>query len=136
VLPLSGKGGNGFHPVLARHMRFAANASHRLARRLFHAMAGHGSKLEREQVLLGRFVDIGAEIFAIATSCARAQSMLGTRENANMELLALADYFCCAARLRIDRMFCNVGHNVDLRGKKLAERVLSGELGWLENGIV
>jgi hypothetical protein len=132
----NGKGGNGFHPVLARHMRFAANASHRLARGLFHAMAGHGPKLEREQVLLGRFVDIGTEIFAIATSCARAQSMLGARENTNMELLALADYFCCAARFRIDRMFCSVRHNVDLRGKRLAERVLSGELGWLENGIV
>jgi alkylation response protein AidB-like acyl-CoA dehydrogenase len=134
--PLSGKGVNGFHPALARHMRFAANASHRLARGLFHAMAGRGPKLEREQVLLGRFVDIGAEIFAIATSCARAQSMLGPHENTNPELLALADYFSCAARLRIDRMFCSVRHNVDLRGKKLAERVLSGELGWLENGIV
>jgi alkylation response protein AidB-like acyl-CoA dehydrogenase len=132
----SGKGDNGFHPVIAGHMRFAANASHRLARELFHAMAGHGPKLEREQVLLGRFVDIGAEIFAIATSCARAQSMLGTRENAKMELLALADYFCCAARLRIDRMFYGVRHNADLRGKKLANRVLSGELGWLERGIV
>jgi len=134
--PFSGKGNNGFHPVIARHMRFAANASHRLARQLFHAMAGHGPKLEREQVLLGRFVDIGTEIFAIATSCARAQSMLGACENDKVELLALADYFCCAARLRIDRMFYGVRHNADLRGKKLANRVLSGELGWLENGIV
>jgi hypothetical protein len=33
-------------------------------------------------------------------------------------------------------MFHGVRHNVDLRGKKLANRVLSGELGWLENGIV
>jgi len=134
--PLGGEGSNEFHPVLARHTRFAANASHRLARWLFHAMASHGPKLEREQVLLGRFVDIGAEIFAIATSCARAQSMLRTDENTKKDLLALADYFCCAARLRIDRMFYGAKHNVDLRGKKLAQRVLSGELGWLENGTV
>ena len=134
--PFGGDGRNEFHPVLARHTRFAANASHRLARGLFHAMASHGPKLEREQVLLGRFVDIGAEIFAIATSCARAQSMLRTGENTKMDLLALADYFCCAARLRINRMFHSVKHNVDLRGKKLAQRVLSGELSWLENGIV
>jgi alkylation response protein AidB-like acyl-CoA dehydrogenase len=131
----SGQGGKGFHLVLARHMRFAANASHRLARQLVHAIAVHGPKLEREQVLLGRFVDIGAEIFAITASCARAQSMLGKGENANMELLALADYFCCVARLRIDRMFYSVGHNADLRGEKLASRVLSGELRWLESGI-
>jgi hypothetical protein len=131
-----GEGMNEFHPVLARHMRIAANASHRLARGLFHAMASHGPKLEREQILLGRFVDIGAEIFAIAASCARAQSMLRTDENTKMDLLALADYFCCAARLRIDRMFYSIKNNVDLRGKKLAQRVLSGELSWLENGIV
>jgi alkylation response protein AidB-like acyl-CoA dehydrogenase len=130
------KGNNGFHPVLERHVRFAANASHQLARRLFHAMAMHGPKLEREQILLGRFVDIGAEIFAIATSCARAQALLVTPENANLEVIALADYICCEARLRIGRLFYSVGHNVDLRGKKLANRVLGGELRWLENGIV
>src|SRR5260221_143101 len=96
---------DGFHPVLAQHMRFAANASPRLARHLFHAIAGHGPKLERKQVLLGRFVDIGTEIFAIATSCARAQSMLRADEQAKSELLALADYFCRTARLRIDRLF-------------------------------
>jgi alkylation response protein AidB-like acyl-CoA dehydrogenase len=130
------EGMNEFHPVLARHMRFAVSASHRLARGLFHAMASHGPKLEREQILLGRFVDIGTEIFAIAASCARAQSMLGANENTKMDLLALADYFSCAARLRIDRMFYSVKNNVDLRGRKLAQRILSGELSWLENGIV
>jgi alkylation response protein AidB-like acyl-CoA dehydrogenase len=127
---------DGFHPVLAQHMRFAANASHRLARHLFHAMAGHGPKLERKQVLLGRFVDIGTEIFAIATSCARAQSMLRADEQAKSDLLALADYFCRTARLRIDRLFYGLGHNVDRQGYKLAQTVLSGELGWLESGIV
>jgi alkylation response protein AidB-like acyl-CoA dehydrogenase len=127
---------DGFHPVLAQHMRFAANASHRLARHLFHAMAGHGPKLERQQVLLGRFVDIGTEIFAIATSCARAQSMLRADEQAKNDLLALVDYFCRTARLRIDRLFYGLGHNVDRQGYKLAQTVLSGELGWLENGIV
>jgi alkylation response protein AidB-like acyl-CoA dehydrogenase len=127
---------DGFHPVLAQHMRFVANASHRLARHLFHAMAGHGPKLERQQVLLGRFVDIGTEIFAIATSCARAQSMLRADEQAKNDLLALVDYFCRTARLRIDRLFYGLGHNVDRQGYKLAQTVLSGELGWLENGIV
>jgi hypothetical protein len=122
--------------VLAQHMRFAANASHRLARHLFHAMAGHGPKLERQQVLLGRFVDIGTEIFAIATSCARAQSMWRADEQAKNDLLALVDYFCRTARLRIDRLFYGLGHNVDRQGYKLAQTVLSGELGWLENGIV
>jgi alkylation response protein AidB-like acyl-CoA dehydrogenase len=131
-----GEGKNNFHPLLARHMRFAANASHRLARGLFHAIASNGPKLEREQILLGRFVDIGAEIFAIATSCARAQSLLRTDETTKTDLPLLVDYFSSAARLRIDRLFYSIRHNADLQGKKLARRLVSGELSWLENGIV
>jgi alkylation response protein AidB-like acyl-CoA dehydrogenase len=134
--PFGVNGRDEYHPALARHMRYAENASRRLARRLFHAMASHGPKLERQQVLLGRFVDIGTEIFAIVTSCARAQSMLHSDQMTKMDLLAVADYFCSAARLRIDHLFHSLKHNVDLRGKKLAQRVLSGELKWLESGIV
>jgi alkylation response protein AidB-like acyl-CoA dehydrogenase len=133
LAPLAANPSDGLHPVLARHMRFALNASHRLARQLFHAMARYGPKLEREQVLLGRFVDIGTEIFAIATSCARAQSILETDEKT--DLLALADYFCGTARLRIDWLFHTAKSNVDRPGYKLAQRVLSGDLSWLENGI-
>jgi alkylation response protein AidB-like acyl-CoA dehydrogenase len=136
LLPFDGEGIKEFHPVVAKHTRFAASASHRLARRLFHSMASYGPKLEREQVLLGRFVDIGTEIFAIATSCARAQAMLRTDETTEKNLLALTDYFCSAARHRIDRIFYSIKHNVDHRGYKLAQRVVSGELSWLEEGIV
>src|ERR1700756_2277543 len=50
------------------------------------------------------------------------------------DLLALVDYLCRSARLRIDYLFYSVKHNVDRRGYKLAQRVLSGELGWLESG--
>jgi alkylation response protein AidB-like acyl-CoA dehydrogenase len=133
LAPFGAQASDGFHPVLARHMRFSVNASHRLARQLFYAIARHGPKLEREQVLLGRFVDIGAEIFAIAASCARAQSILETDEKT--DLLALADYFCRTARLRIDWLFHTVRNNVDRPGYRLAQRVLGGELGWLEDGV-
>jgi alkylation response protein AidB-like acyl-CoA dehydrogenase len=134
--PFGIDGRDKYHPALARHMHYAEKASRRLARRLFHAMASHGPKLERQQVLLGRFVDIGTEIFAIVTSCARAQSMLHSDQKTKMDLLSVADYFCSGARLRIDHLFHSLKHNVDLRGKKLAQRVLSGELKWLESGIV
>src|SRR5439155_14670249 len=67
-----------FDPVVRRHLRYAARSSRRLARALFGAMLVHGPKLERQQVLLGRFVDIGAEFFAISATCARAPALLSS----------------------------------------------------------
>jgi hypothetical protein len=133
-LPIfGGDNADRFHLVLEGHLHFAANSSRRLARRLFHAMGVHGPKLEREQILLGRFVDIGTEIFAIATTCSRAQSMLGAE---NIDVLAVADYFCRLARLRINGLFHSIKSNADRPGYRLAQRVLSGQFNWLENGIL
>jgi hypothetical protein len=100
-------------------------------------MARFGPKLERRQLLLGRFVDIGTELFAIVASCARAQSL---RERANEasaeETLLLADFFCQSARLRIEQNFKRLHQNVDRQGHDLAQRVLNGKCIWLEKGIV
>src|SRR5438045_6187344 len=103
---ISGAGVPPAHPTLPRHLRYASRTSRRLARCLFHAMIRFGPKLEREQVLLGRFVEIGTELYAMAATCARAQGLLarGTKEQ-NAELLELVDYFCHSSRLRIERAF-------------------------------
>lgn len=127
----------GVHGKLAGHLSFAVKTSRRLARRLFHAMVVNGPKLEREQVLLGRFVDIGAELFAISATCSRAQSLMrqGT-ESQQKEVLHLADYFCASARLRIDRLFAGLSENTDRQGYKVAQTVLQSEVKVLEEGIV
>jgi alkylation response protein AidB-like acyl-CoA dehydrogenase len=121
--------------LIRRHLRYAERTSRKLARRLFHAMAVHGPKLERQQVLLGRFVDIGAEILAITATCARADGLLKRGQN-RQELLALVDYFCRSARLRIERHFAGVRRNADRQGYRLAQSALAGNLNWLEEGIV
>ena len=121
---------DGFHSRLAGHIRYAQRTARRLARTLFHAMARYGPKLEREQVLLGRFVDIGAELFAIAASCSRAESL------GNAEATGIADFFCKSSRLRIQRLFDGIAHNVDHEGYKLAQQVLSGSCEWLESGML
>src|SRR5437667_5403201 len=69
------------HPVLRRHLRYATRTARKLARKLFQAMLVHGPKLERQQVLLGRFVDIGAELFAVTAACARADGLLARGGN-------------------------------------------------------
>ena len=128
-LPLS-TAGSGFHPTLARHLRYAARTSRRLARTLFHTMIRFGPKLERQQVLLGRFVDIGTELFAITATCARAQYL------DNEEARPLADYFCGLAWLKIEALFRDVHHNRDAAGYRLAQQVLGGEFEWLQDGIL
>ncbi len=122
--------GVGFDPRLARHLRYSARTARRLARTLFHAMARFGPKLERQQILLGRFVDIGTELFAITASCSRAQSI------DTEEAKALADYFCRMSRLKVGELFRGVHDNRDGEGYRLAQQVLAGKFDWLEDGIV
>jgi hypothetical protein len=124
-------------PLLRRHLRYASRTSRRLARRLFQAMLVHGPKLDRQQVLLGRFVDIGTELFAIAATCSRAQALLTTGDaRRKRETLDLVDYFCRSARLRIERNFAGLRHNADRAGYRLAQDVLAGKHEWLEEGTV
>jgi alkylation response protein AidB-like acyl-CoA dehydrogenase len=115
---------------LQRHMRWAEKCAHRLARTLFHSMARYGPKLEREQVLLGRYVDIGTELFAMGAACARAGSLV--EPNA----VALADFFCRTTRLKIEHLFEDIHRNTDRAGYRLSQKVLGGEYTWLENGIL
>ena len=79
-------------------------------------------------MLLGRFVDIGTELFAITATCLRAERLMqndqaGTNK---AELLQLADYFCRASRLRIAEKFRAVGRNADRASYRLAQQVLAG----------
>jgi hypothetical protein len=49
------------HADLRPHVNYAARTSKKLARGLFHAMARFGPKLDREQLLLSRFVGIATD---------------------------------------------------------------------------
>src|ERR687891_62037 len=60
---------------LAEHVRFVDRSCRRLARTLFHCMIRFGPKLEKRQAVLGRLVEIGAELLAMTAACSRAQAM-------------------------------------------------------------
>ncbi|MFI5311547.1 MAG: acyl-CoA dehydrogenase family protein [Gemmatimonadales bacterium] len=119
---------------LAAHMRFVDRHTRKLGRSLFHAMVRFGPKLERKQMVLFRAVDIGAELFAMSASCARAQ-MLATTEG-RKEALQLADAFCVESRQRIEQLFRTLYGPHDDQLYQLAQSVLRGEHAWLESGIV
>src|SRR3954466_3311885 len=114
------------HAKLRPHVRHAAGASKRLARGLFHAMTRFGPKLDREQLLLSRFVGIATELFAMSATCAFAQHKIDQGEPAD-EMLSLADYFCRSARMRIDHHFAGTAENVDKRGYQLVQDLLAGK---------
>jgi 3-hydroxyacyl-CoA dehydrogenase/alkylation response protein AidB-like acyl-CoA dehydrogenase/enoyl-CoA hydratase/carnithine racemase len=114
---------------LSRHFRYAARTSRKLARAMFHAMLRNGPKLERQQLLLGRFVEIGTELFAITATCLRAERLMqeeATGAN-KAELSHLVDFFCRASRLRIEEKFRGVRHNADHASYRLAQEVLAGK---------
>jgi alkylation response protein AidB-like acyl-CoA dehydrogenase len=120
---------------LGKHMRFVECRSRKLARTLFHQMAKFGPKLERRQNILARLVEIGTELFAMATSCTKAVEL----EKQNPEEKGpreLADLFCRQARLRIGNHFRGVCRNTDVRDSKAAAKAMDGGYEWLEKGIV
>jgi Acyl-CoA dehydrogenase, C-terminal domain len=134
---LPGGAGNieGLHRIFHKHIDYAAGGSKRLARALFHAMARFGPKLDREQLLLSRFVGIATELFAISASCSHGQWLLGQGKPA-AETLALADYACRSARVRIHHHFAGTGRNVDRSGYVLTQDLLAGKHEILRQGIV
>jgi len=120
---------------LQKHVDYAARTSKKLARGLFHAMARFGPKLDREQLLLSRFVGIATELFAISATCSFAQSKIDHGESAE-EVLSVANYFCNSARARIDNYFAGARRNVDKRGYQLTQELLAGKHSSLREGIV
>src|SRR6266404_4800868 len=123
------------HRDLQAHANHAARTSKRLARGLFHAMARFGPKLDREQLLLSRFVGIATELFAISATCSFAQSKINRGKNAD-EILSIADYFCRSSRLRIAQYFAGASANVDRRGYELTQELLAGKHADLTRSIV
>ncbi|MGI8864530.1 MAG: acyl-CoA dehydrogenase family protein [Solirubrobacteraceae bacterium] len=121
---------------LAKHLRYAERSSRKLARSTFYAMGRYQAKLEQKGALLGRIVDIGAELFAIASACTYA-STLGQEDPGNKDAIyELADLFCAQARDRADRLFHELWANNDDAQYKTAQSVLEGRYEFFERDVV
>ncbi|HTO73480.1 MAG TPA: acyl-CoA dehydrogenase family protein [Gemmatimonadales bacterium] len=134
-IPFKGWFGYGEFGPLARHQRFVERSCRKLARTLFHCMIRFGPKLEKRQAVLGRLVEIGAELLAISASCARAHAQV--RKNpADRSPIELAEVFSRQARRRVKDRFAAVFDNDDVATYQLARKVLDGAYPWLEEGVV
>jgi len=123
---------------LAGHVRFVDRSARRLARGVFHSMVRFGPKLEQRQSVLFRLVDVGAELFAMAATCARAQRLLERDRSSEggQRAVRLADVFCRQARRRVRAKFAGLRRNEDVPTYRLAQEILQGEHRWLERDIV
>jgi hypothetical protein len=125
---------------LAPHLRFVNRRTRKLARMLFYAILRHGPKLEKRQKVLARFVEISAELFAMAAVCCKAQSLKTSKspeERAQgATAIAVADGFCRAAKRRVNERFGGIFHNDDVKIYQIAQQVLADEIKWIEEGGV
>jgi hypothetical protein len=133
--PLRGSVPAGIPARLPAHLRYVERTARRLARALFHSMATIGPALERRQVLLGRYVDIGCDLLAMAATVSRAASKQKS-DPADAGPVELADHFCRVARRRIEASFRAAADNDDRLGVSVARAVLEGRYRWLEEGIL
>ena len=121
---------------LAEHLRYVERSSRAVARRTFYAMARWQTRLEQKQALLGRIVDIGAELFAMSAVCTRAESIRRQDPATGASAYGLADAFCRQSRARVDELFRELSHHTDVSDRRLARAVLDGKVRWLEQGVM
>jgi hypothetical protein len=121
---------------LAAHLRLVERSSRKLARSTFYAMTRWQAELEHRQAVLGRIVDIGAELFAIACAVVYADTLGRERPECKEAAYELADLFSRQARRRVDGLFTALWHNDDRAGYETGQRLLDGRYAWLEQGIL
>ncbi len=119
----------------AAHLRYVERASRKLARSTFYGMSRWQAKLEFRQSFLGRIVDIGAELFAVASAVVYADTIGREHPERREQAAELADLFCLQARRRADGLFHALWANDDDAGKAAADKLLDGRYTWLEDGI-
>lgn len=123
---LPGRAPGGGAPWARRHLGRVAASSRSLARSLFHAMVRHGQGLEKRQVLLARFVDWGAELYAQVATVVRAEALIA-RGASESEVVPLVKAFCAGSRTRVTRLRRGTRRNDDARTYDLAQDFLKDD---------
>ena len=122
--------------TLAPYVRYIERSSRKMARSIFYAMTRWQAKLEHRQAFLGRIVDIGAELFAMAAAAAYADTLGREQPERRDQAQELAELFCRQAKRRAEELFSALWDNDDDAGREASARILEGRYAWIEEGIV
>jgi hypothetical protein len=117
-------------------VRYAERSSRKLARSTFGLMGRHQASLEQKGALLGRVVDIGAELYAISCAVVYAQTIAREHPERRESVFELADLFCKQARSRAQVTFAELFSNDDATQYKTSQKVLKGEFTWFEADVL
>jgi len=117
--------------ALRPHLHELERDTRRLGRDLFHMIVRYRQGLQRRQLVLGRLVDCGAELFAMGAVLSRAASPAAPAES-----IALAELFCRQARRRVAALRRDLYSNDDAENYRFARALLDGRFAWLTDNIV
>jgi hypothetical protein len=98
-------------------------------------MVRFGPGLERKQAVLGRIVEIGAELFVMVSTIVNAKALVA-KNPSDRSPYQLADVFCRHARTRIQERFKHLFFNHDVATYGIAQDAMKGTFGWLEEGLL
>ncbi len=117
-------------------MRYVERSSRKLARSTFGLMGRHQASLEQKGALLGRVVDIGAELYAISCAVVYAQTIAREHPERRDGAFELADLFAKQARRRAEVLFAELFANDDAAQYQTAQKVLASTFAWFEEEVL
>ncbi len=133
-LPAGGFSSKTLSAANQAHLRYIGKSAKRLARSMFHTIVKFGPKLEREQLILADFVNVGTDLFAMAASLARAERLLADHSG-DQDLQNVVDLFCCNARKRIEAAFNSVKRNHNRLIDKVSRSYVDGKYTWMVQDV-
>jgi alkylation response protein AidB-like acyl-CoA dehydrogenase len=116
-------------------LKYISKTSKKLARNLFHTMGKYQTKLEKEQVILGSFVDIGTDLFAMATALAYAEHLVNQNPS-DQTPNEVVDMFCIQTKDSIKKSFQTVKHSHRKEINNIGKKFFDDELTWMEDGVL
>jgi hypothetical protein len=121
---------------LAVHLRYCERTARKLARSTFYAMSRWQGRMETKQGFLGRIVDIGAELYAIACAVVYAQTLQSQDPANKAQYVELAELFCAQSRRRVDQLLHDLWFNDDADNYSAAMKVLDGRYTFFESDLI